>query len=380
MTRLFVESFSSQICKHTHRHCGDLIKIVRRPEQTLAILADGMGSGINANIQATLYVEYLFGLAEGGARVADAVRSSLAMLHRAKDHSGPWAAFNVVQIKQDGEVDMYCYEAPQPLLLSTSGIEEPVFRPEYWSGEIVQHSEVQLRPQEAILVVSDGVTQAGLGRGLKRGWSLEGLKSFLVKERLDTAYQAPGIPGAVVRQAHQLHQQEPADDISTLTLAVRLPRQFHLLTGPPAQKNDLPKMLESFMNASGTRAACGGTTSKLLAEYLEKPLRVHPGKFGSPAHFELEGIDLASEGTITLNRLNNIFSEPELAEEAGYGPLRLLELINDADEIHFWVGQAKNPAHNPSLKTAGMMTRVEVIRALTAKLGVAGKLVCTHWF
>lgn len=375
MPSLFVEDFSCQLAKHGHRHSGDIIKISRNPHGTLALLADGMGSGISAMVDATVTCEYLTGLIEGGTPAAGAMRASLRSLRKARISGGPWAALNMVHISPDGQAELFCYESPVPLLVTAGGLEEPVIWPEYVEGEIVQRASIHLRAGETILMFSDGVTQAGLGRGLPRGWGIDGVSKFLKAEGLDRRGQAQKLPAALVHQANALNHNRAADDISVLALVLRRPRVLNILTGPPLRQSDTTSVMKSFMEADGLKAVCGGTTSRLLASFIGITPVVHAGEMGCPAHYDIEGIDLATEGTVTLNRLNNIFLDPELAHEAGYGPSRLLELVSGSDEIRFWVGQAQNPAHHQSLKPAGLLSRNEVITALAEKMRQAGKFV-----
>jgi hypothetical protein len=156
---------------------------------------------------------------------------------------------------------------------------------------------------------------------------------------------------------------------------LRRPRALYLLTGPPRQRNDTEKVMASFLAQEGVKVVCGGTTTQLLARHMGVTPRVVPGEYGAPAHYEMEGVALACEGIVTLNRVNNIYDEPDLAAEAGYGPACLLELLNEADEVHFWVGQAVNPAHIVALKPSGNLPRNLVVDELAEKLQCAGKLV-----
>jgi hypothetical protein len=146
------------------------------------------------------------------------------------------------------------------------------------------------------------------------------------------------------------------------------------MTGPPGKRGDTKKVMTAFLATEGLKVVCGGTTTHLLAEQMGVTPKVVPGKFGAPAHYELDGIDLASEGTVTLNRVNNVFDTPELAPEAGYGVNRIIEFFQQADEVHFWVGQAVNPAHSSTLKPAGIRARNEVVAELAERLRRARKL------
>lgn len=374
MHRLFVVDHSFQLCKSGHRHCGDVVFVMRRQDLTIVILADGIGSGIEARVAATLAAEYLFSLLKENFTGSAAVKALIRSLRRAKLNHGPWAALNVVFISSSGEMNAYSYESPQPFIITARGLEAPVFQPLHWDGEVVQEVSTHLRPNEGLLLFSDGVTQAGLGRGLPRGWGEAGVKSFLSSAGLDSPVHAAAIPAALARKAATFNDNRPADDITVLTLVMQKPKVLNILTGPPGRREDTAKVMAAFLAKEGLKAVCGGTTTHLLAKQMGVTPQVVPGKFGAPAHYELDGIALASEGTVTLNRVNNIFDAPELAIEAGYGIARLLELLYEADEIHFWVGQAANPAHSSTLKPAGFQTRNEVVAELAEKLQGAGKL------
>lgn len=374
MSRLFVDDHSFQLSKSGHHHCGDAICVTRRQDLTIAILADGIGSGIEARAAATLSAEYLLSLINEGFTSSEAMRALIRSLRSAKLHNGPWAALNAVFVSGSGAATVYSYESPQPLIITARGLESLNFRPQHWGGEVVEEVFTHLRPNEGLLFFSDGVTQAGLGRGLPRGWGETGVRSFLSKAGIDSPAHIAAIPAALAREAASFNGYRPADDISVLTLLLRKPKVLYILTGPPGKREDTGKVMAAFLAQEGLKAVCGGTTTHLLAGQMGLTPRVVPGKYGAPAHYELDGVALASEGTITLNRVNNIFDTPALASEAGFGATRLLQLLQEADEINFWVGQTLNPAHSSSLKPAGIVTRSEAVAGLVEKLQRSGKL------
>lgn len=374
MPNLFVVDYSFQLCKNGHRHCGDVIFIKRRQDSTIAILADGIGSGIEARVAATLAAEYLLSMINENFSALDAMQVLIRSLRRAKLNYGPWAALNVVFITGSGEITAYSYESPQPFILTARGLEMPASQPLHWSGEVVHEATTHLRPNEGLLLFSDGVTQAGLGRSLPRGWGEAGVRSFLAGAGLESSVHTAAIPAVLARKAAAFNDNLPADDITVLALMLQKPKVLNILTGPPGRRNDTEKVMKAFLAKEGLKAVCGGTTTDLLAKHMGLTPRVIPGKFGTPAHYEIDGIALASEGTVTLNRVNNVFDTPEFAPEAGYGVALLLELLYDADEIHFWVGQAVNPAHHSTLKPSGFLKRNEVVAELAEKLQKAGKL------
>lgn len=374
MARLFVEDYSFQLSKHGHNYCGDVLKVKRTAEATLAVLADGMGSGIPANMSANLAIEHLLGLLSEGLTITEAVKISLRSLRRARLNDGPWSAFNVARIAPDGEVQVYSYESPLSLLITAHGVEDLNFNPQFWEGEIVQEVSTHIRPGEALLFFTDGITQTGLGRSLPNGWGESGLKKYLARTGLGKRpAQGTKVTRGIVYEASSMAKNRPADDISSLLLYLRSPRVLQLLVGPPAKKSKDTQVMKDFLAAAGTKAVFGGTTTKILANHMGLTPKIFPGEFGAPAHYVIEGIDLACEGAVTLNRTNNIFNEPELAEKAGLGVERLIELFVEADEIYFWTGQSTNPANITALKPSGMLSRHKVVTALAEKLRAAGK-------
>jgi len=375
MPRLFVEDYFFQLCKVGHRYCGDLWLVSRTEEATWAILADGMGSGMPANLSATLAAEYFLGMIQNCFTPVEAVKATLRTLRVARVRGDTWSAFLAARLSSDGEVLVYCYESPAPLLLTLRGVEEIGFRPLYWEGEVVQEGITHLRHSESMLCFTDGVVNAGLGKTMPRGWGERGLKKFLISSGLAKRGEASRLPEAVVKEAAAISGQSPADDITAGLLFLRSPRRLQVLTGPPGKREDTPRIMEQFRKAEGTKAVCGGTTTLLLAKHLGVEPVVHPEEFGAPAYYKVPGIALACEGAVTLNRVYNIFDEPELAERAGHAADCLLELLMAADEIYFWVGQAANPAHYGTLKPAGILARQEVVAALAKKLERAGKMV-----
>ena len=59
--------------KYSEELCGDKVELLKTPDSNIAILADGMGSGVKANILATLTSQILKTMFANGAPIEDAV-------------------------------------------------------------------------------------------------------------------------------------------------------------------------------------------------------------------------------------------------------------------------------------------------------------------
>jgi serine phosphatase RsbU (regulator of sigma subunit) len=218
---LVIEDYSFQIRKEGHLHRGDIIRVSRDEKGTIAILADGLGSGITANVQATLISGYLLNLIQTGLSVDVAVDASVRSLAKGRAERGPWAAFTCVCFANTGEVELFSYEAPTPLLITEKGIEGVPLTTISREGETYRKGLFTLT-KGYLLVVSDGVTQAGLGIDIfPAGWGIDGLKHYLSETKLFNQSDKAQIPETIVYKAAALNGDRALDDISALVLAVR---------------------------------------------------------------------------------------------------------------------------------------------------------------
>ena len=125
---------------------------------------------------------------------------------------------------------------------------------------------------------------------------------------------------------------------------------------------------------------CGGTTAKIVARQLGQPLEVDLKTITAevPPTGKIEGIDLVSEGILTLTRVNEMLSSGIEKQSIRYhtdGAANLLRMLLDVDHIHFMVGLAVNPAHqNPGLPHQ-LGIRMAVVREIAEELKQRGKEV-----
>jgi hypothetical protein len=224
--------------------------------------------------------------------------------------------------------------------------------------------------------MSDGVTQAGLGGSRPRGWGVGDVATFVTRQRR-TGLSADELPAAVHRQAME-YWGHAGDDITACLLRLRTGRTLNLLTGPPTDKRQDRAVVQRFLERSGEKVVCGGTTASVVAGASGREVRTErcSSDVLAPPASRIEGIDLVTEGAVTLNQVANLLNvQPhELPEQ---GPVaELVRKLLAADRVRMLVGLARNPAAGDvSLKQLGVLQRETIIERLAETLRAAGKLV-----
>ncbi|MGE5531966.1 MAG: SpoIIE family protein phosphatase [Bacteroidota bacterium] len=381
MAYIHVEIEQAQSSKKPGAPCGDVVTFERTPSATTLVLCDGLGSGIKANVAATMCASRLLESLRGGGSLRQAFGNLVKNMIRVRGTELPYACFIVVRVLNDGQATVLSYEMPEPVFITASHASLLPQRTRTVENALIGESHLQLAPGDGILVFSDGVTQSGLGLSLRQGWRAEGVRSFL-SEQLSQRRPLRELAQAVHDRARELWEGVGGDDVTTALVLARWGKTLNILTGPPSSKSHDRQVASRFLMMEGWKVVAGSTTSEIIAKYLDKPLEVQQDLTSrlAPPRYYIEGIDLVTEGAITLNQVYNILEEDssELEEESGV--TELYHLLHDADRINFIVGLARNPAHGDIVfRQRGLLTRANIVPLLTEKLQGMGKLVTVEY-
>jgi hypothetical protein len=217
--------------------------------------------------------------------------------------------------------------------------------------------------------------------GLKNGWGLDGVTQF-VNDRL-----ANGVPTKLISQyvhsrARELWGAAHGDDCTAALAVCRWGKTVNILTGPPKAASEDHQVASRFLLAEGTSVVCGATTAKIVARHLGVNLSVEqdPHSVLAPPKYAVDGIDLVTEGAVTLNQVYNVLDEDPGNLEVETGVTQLCELLRSADRVNFTVGRAQNPAHGDiSFRQRGILPRETIVPLIGEKLREAGKLVVIEY-
>ena len=376
--RKYIETSIAQKSKKTGNVCGDYVLIERTSEATTTILADGIGSGIKAHIAAVMCASRLMELIRLGFTLREACRKIVDTMHEARTKDIPFAAFSICRILNSGHATIMCYEIPGPILINNRlAAYLPQQRSFSMGLEMISEINCMLEYGDAIILVSDGVSQAGLGHLFRLGWGTANACDF-VNGCLIQGTALGEIPEKIIAKAKEVSGGRYGDDTTCVTLYCREARTLNILTGPPEKKSKDKEVIRRFMEMKGTKVVCGSSTAEMVARYLAVPVRTKniSEAFHKPPSYEIDGIDYAAEGAITLNQVYNILEEEAYKLEADSSVSDLFRFFHSSDRINFIVGTARNPGHeNIVFRQMGVFPREVIVRLLAERLTNMGKLV-----
>lgn len=356
--------------------CGDVVACERTAAATTLVCADGIGSGVRARIAAQMCSSRILELNRLGFSLRKSFASLVRTMEQARDPSRPFAAFSVARVRNDGMATVVSYESPPPILVSRRHASALAQSPVNLGGALALETNCYLEPGDALLVMSDGVTQAGLGCGLPAGWQTEGVVRF-VNDRLVEGVLPKDIPQIVHREARRL-SPTGGDDCTVAVALCRRGQIVNLLTGPPASQSQDAALVRRFITSEGLKIICGGSTAGMVARVLRRDLDVEQecASLMAPPRYRIEGVDLVTEGAVTLNQVYNVLDEDirDLKEDSGV--TELCALLHIADRVNILHGGAKNlTAGDIAFRQRGILTRDRILPLLAEKLRASGKLV-----
>jgi hypothetical protein len=371
-----VEIETVQSSKKDDAPCGDVVRCDRTPAATTIVCADGIGSGIRARIAAEMCAGRLLELMRLGFSLRQAFASVVRTMQQNRDPSRPFAAFTVLRVLNDGMATVLSYEAPPAILISRRHASTLVTRAVALEGALAVESDCYLEPGDALLVTSDGITQAGLGHGLPNGWQTEGVVRY-VNHCLTNGGNPRKIPEQVHREARRLWTVA-GDDCTAVMAICRQGQIVNILTGPAGHRSQDTALVRRFMQLEGMKIVCGGTTAEIVARVLGQHMSVeqNPQSLVAPPRYEIAGVHLVTEGAVTLNQVYNLLEEDlrNLTEDSGV--TELCALLQIADRVNILVGTARNRAAGDiSFRQRGILTRETIVPLIADKLRAAGKLV-----
>jgi len=351
----FMECGFVSLSKYSEKICGDYYTMVKKKNATTIVLSDGLGSGIKANILATLTAKILSTMMAENMSIEDSVYTVAKTLPLCKVRNLAYSTFTIFQLGHfDNNAYLAQFDNPNAILMRDGKNYPYLSTCKIINEKEIYESNIKLQVGDMLILLTDGVTSAGLGRVAINGWQRDEVIKFI--ERWYTPSMSPQRMASALSDAcMDLSLDNPQDDCTVAVFKIRKRQVVNLIIGPPEKIEEDKMILKLFFSKIGKKVVCGGSTSKMVSKYLNKPINIinTSGDEEIPAMASIEGVDLVTEGVITLSKVvefgrkyvKNTTISLDLEHKADGASLLAKMLFEEATDINFFVGKAINPGH-----------------------------------
>lgn len=376
--------------KYDEQLCGDNINVVYNDDNsTTIVLADGLGSGVKANILSTLTSKIISTMMANGMDIEECVATIAATLPVCSVRNIAYSTFTIIHIINNEHAEIIQYDNPHVILLRNGKNFEIPMSGVKIGEKTIYKSYVELKENDIFIAMSDGAIYASIGKTLNFGWKRENIISYM-ETFYDVGFTAKTLTTILLNECNRLYEGKPGDDVTVCTIRIIKREPMNLIIGPPANPEDCTKMMSLFFSKEGKHIVCGGTTSSIVADFLKKQLRPKLDFYDPdiPPTAEIEGVDLVTEGVITINKVlsyaQNYLEGNDAYEKWCYkkdGASQIARLLfEEATDINFYVGRAINPAHqNPKLPI-NFNIKMRLVDELSECLKKMGKRIKVSYF
>lgn len=378
-----IDTSYKSLNKHHEELCGDKVEILKTVDSHILILSDGMGSGVKANILATLTSKILGTMFLNGASIDECVETIVKTLPVCQERQIAYSTFSILQIFNSGEGYLVEFDNPSCVFIRDGQLLKIPYTERTIEQKTVReyHFEVQLN--DCFILLSDGVIHAGVGQVLNFGWTWDSMAEYALQS-VKSTLSASRLATMLIKACKDLYNDIPGDDTTVAVARVIETKVINIFTGPPANKKDDARLIHDFMEGPASRIICGGTSANIAARILNRKIKTSFNYTDSslPPYAKMEGMDLVTEGVLTLSRalalmkyyvdgeINEVFFD-ELDKENG-GSMIAKRIIEDCSILNLFVGKAVNEAHqNPGLpfNLSIRMNLVDQIKEAALKMG-----------
>ncbi len=377
--------------KYKEELCGDKVEVLDTEDSRILILADGMGSGVKANILATLTSRILGEMLREGARLADCVETVARTLPVCQERKVAYATFTILQIHRDGNVFLAEYENPACMFIRKGKLERIPFRERIIGEKKIREAQFPAMPDDCFVVVSDGVIYAGAGSLLNYGWTWEAASEYALK-CAGESLAASRLASRLADACSDLYEQRPGDDTTVAVARVRKAQFVNILTGPPADSRKDSDMVHTFMEQEGKKIIAGGATAEMAARILGRKIRTETSSLNRkiPPASVMEGADLITEGALTLSAVRKLLQKYEQGEfdtdffrelDQPLASSRLARiLLEECTHLQLYVGTAVNTAHENQDLPFEISTRKILVLQLQELMEKMGRSVRIFYY
>ena len=361
--------------------CGDQCTLEWADDDATVILSDGLGSGVKANILSTLTSTMLTTMLKGDVPIEECVTTVAETLPMCKERKLAYATFTILQTN-GSRVRLIQYDNPSAVFVHDGAIAKYNYSVNFIQEKELHESHLHFDVGDMLVLFSDGVSEAGRGVTTDAGWARQDIEDFILRNYMPNV-SAQRVAASILSTVRTLDFDAMHDDTTIVVARLRERCPVNIMIGPPESKDDDLSTMRLFFGKEGKHIVCGGTTAKAVAEYLGVKVRTLPGSGTEevPPMSEIHGVDLATEGVVTINatmeRIKAYLADGmytlELARMKDGASRLALILLEEATEINVLFGNAINLAQQDG--DFGFERKLQLVQELRDMLTMAGKTV-----
>ncbi|HEY9814659.1 MAG TPA: SpoIIE family protein phosphatase [Candidatus Obscuribacterales bacterium] len=351
--------------------CGDKVKFLKTDKAATIVLSDGLGSGVKANILATLTTEILLTMLTAEVPLEEVLKTIIATLPICQVRNIAYSTFTIIQVNcETNSFTVINFDNPAVIYIRNGQRMELQTHMEEILGRKISLSEGTLERGDFLGAISDGVLYAGMGVALNFGWGWDNITTHIEQVLDQKPRTARTIVHDVIEKTYSLYQGEIGDDASFVGIYVRRRNPLMIFTGPPLDEERDEDYVNRLLSFEGRKVICGGTTGNIVATYLGETIDMDLSTIRKelPPIGLLSCIDLVTEGILTLSKATEYIKachcDITRLKFDNNGAYLLAQEILQADSILFLVGQQINEFYQNPLLPKNISIRRSLIEDL----------------
>lgn len=354
---MFIDIDCSQKKKYNQNAYGDFFKSERFTDMNrlVAVLSDGLGSGIKADILACMTSTMLLKFLKENADIEKSCEIIMNSLPVCKVRGISYSTFSAIDCYDDGKAIIVEEGNPDFIWIRDGEVLKPectIIESKNFKNRKMRVYDIKLELNDRIIFCSDGATQVAMGtKTYPLGLERDGLINIILsKLKMDKNISSSELSNYLIKQIELIAPDKKLlDDTSIVSIYCREPREALVFTGPPYHIEKDNYYANTFKNFKGKKAIAGGTTANIISRELNIPVKtdlsLNVGNL--PGIYCMDGVDLVTEGILTLTKTMEYLEDNNYQNDAA-GKLKRFML--DSDCISFLVGAQLNQAHyDPNL-------------------------------
>jgi hypothetical protein len=385
--KFFVDFATGSLNKYGEELCGDKVEFFSGKDSFIAVLSDGLGSGVKANILATLTAKIAITMLKEGLNIEEVVDTIIHTLPMCSVRKLAYSTFTIIKVDSEGMVYIVEFDNPSVFFIRDGKIKNLETTTTEINGRSIKESKFELSEKDTLVFVSDGVIHAGAGMILNLGWSWKEVANYL-QNTVKKSMPAKMVTNLLLGVCEDLYIEKPGDDTTVAVIKAIQPKMATLFAGPPLDCKSDKEVVNILMNTTGKKIVCGGTAANIVSKEIGVEIKTNFTIIDKdiPPIGYMRGIDLVTEGVLTIKgaveRLERVKTAKKidfLYDEDGASKLARM-LFEDCTHIKMLVGRAINPAHqNPDFPNE-LSIKLNVLKSLETALKSLGKLIEIEYY